>query len=238
MPKRVHTRTCVYCGKKYRTQNATETCSLACRSRLRTKRILEQSETKACPICGKVSSLIIRVYDIHVCSKRCKSIVASREWRKRHGDNVDVYGRIKSPQTLITCEVCGKEFTGKRYGQKYCSFQCKTVAMHSNARQRKQDLRKSSKTCTLCQIEFDKIPTPRELNFRSFGNRALDTKVHLDHIVCRVDNGQNRKDNLRPVCWMCNHIRGTMDIKFDSAIASASRAFWAEVLPVFSAITG
>lgn len=238
MTSRLHTRTCTYCGKKYTTHNYTATCSIECRDSLKSKRILDSSKTSVCPICGKLAKLTIRAYETHVCSAACRSVVCSREWRRKHGHEVDTYGRLNSPPPEVVCQVCGKKVRGKRYGQKYCCLKCKTKSIHIRNTERKDELRKSYKFCSLCNVEIDRIPTPRQMNFRSFGQRAMDTKLHFDHIVCRIDNGQNTNDNLRPLCWMCNWIRGTMDLKFDSAIAAASKSFWSEVIPVFSAITG
>jgi len=233
MPERLNKRICEFCGKEYQTHNSTRTCSIKCRDHLKTQNRIQRSETKECPICGEISKLQWIAHGISVCSLRCKRTINSREWRNQHGGSVDISKR-STIKPFVTCKVCGKIVLGKSYKQLYCSRECKIIGGHRNKKMIVDNKRESIKTCEICGVSIDKIPTPRELNFRSFGQRAMDTKVQFDHIVCRVDNGQNNDENLRGVCWMCNHVRGTMDKKFDNAVAKASIAFWAEV---FATIT-
>jgi len=230
MSSKVTNRICVNCGKGYRTTNATETCSMKCRDELKAKRRLEQSEVSSCPVCGEVGPLVWTAYELKVCSKQCVRTVSQRRWYKLHHGGKGIYGPRKLPPPTVVCEVCGKTVTGRRYDQKYCSRECKMVASHAKKKEQLKIQRESITHCVLCGVEFETILTPRAIGFESFGQRAKDTKVHLDHIVCRSDGGQNNSENLRPVCWMCNHIRGTMDTKYDDAVAAASKAFWEKVL--------
>ena len=238
MPKRLHIRVCQNCGKEYETHNTTRTCSLACREELKAKNRARRSITGECPICGKVGLLQWKAYDVMVCSQKCRGIVNQRKWINGYYEKTGIpyhaAYRLDAPskkvKPQITCEVCGKTVPGRHCNQKYCSKQCKTKAMHFKKRDEVAAKRANVSHCALCGIATDDVLTPRQLNFRSYASGAMDVKMQFDHIVCRVDNGQDDPDNLRGVCWMCNHIRGTMDTVHDDAVAAASKAFWTVIL--------
>ena len=223
MPKRTHERVCENCGKTYETSNATKCCSVTCRDELRRKRIRESAPRGECPVCGAEEILYWTAFGTRVCSVKCVRVINQRKWR-----GVDLANERNKRPKAISCAWCSKEFAPRRFDSKFCSRQCKLLYFRNKRKAERAD-RRNVDECSLCGVSIAAIPTAEEIGFMSFGEYARSAKTHTDHIVPRALGGRENADNLRVVCWMCNHIRGTIDQRYDAAVAAASRAFWTTI---------
>lgn len=240
-----YTITCAFCGKVVGKNNRQETCSFECRTALKQKRFVERAEAGECPVCHETKVLPIKVYEHHVCSDECKTTLLGRYWRQRYGagsdwqaENLDKkrLEKLLPPKEKV-CLDCGKPLVGMK--RRFCSPNCKrryynhTAAHQPSSLASKANIRKSIETegeCSMCGVSFADIPTPMDVGFRGFFGNAAFSKFHMDHIVPASDGGTDAPDNLRLVCWMCNHIRSTLDAKYDEAVKAASLCFWNNIL--------
>jgi predicted nucleic acid-binding Zn ribbon protein len=207
---------CAICGKKFKTSNRGRTCSYGCRTILKERDMIARARIDECPICGNTAPLYRECHGEMVCSKRCVIVLNNRSFQKSRGYDVDLHQRIRVPPKVVVCEVCGKSVEGRRYDQKYCSPECKIIAQHRRKSEQRKERRAREKKCSLCGVHFDEIPSPHEIGYKGTG--FGDYKMHMD------------QSNLRPTCWFCNLVRGTMDADLDKAVAAASRAFWKKAM--------
>jgi len=240
-----HLITCEVCGKQVEKKNRQQTCSMECRSELRRRKLLEKATTGECPVCHEVKPLIYKAHEYQVCSDRCRHTLLVRYYHQHYGRGSDWYEknldrkkleRVAPPKQKL-CLVCNAPLTGLK--RRFCSDNCKHRYCDRNApnqkgtavakRNQRLDI-ESSGACALCGMSFAAILTPESLGFNNFSRYARRTKYHVDHIVPTTSGGTDEPENLRIVCWMCNHIKGTLGPQYDEAVKAASIAFWKTVL--------
>lgn len=116
---------CKQCGKRIKSHDSSRRsfCSQTCANAHNAAKIVERiKETlPRCIICGNDIPYRKKVNVKKVCSPECDRIRASNASRQRWKE-----GTMKEreyPESLKTCEGCGKEFTGI-YSRKFCSSTC------------------------------------------------------------------------------------------------------------------
>ena len=122
-------RVCVVCGQEYKSVKESQTCSPACRGKLKT---LNYSEILTCLICGKKfkrTSSNIKNGRNKTCSLECRS--------KRHSNLMQdkKHWNWQDAKVKKTCIICGKEFKvyeRKNRSHPTCSYKCKYVLISRN----------------------------------------------------------------------------------------------------------
>lgn len=233
-PRR-HKVECIVCGQVKLSVNKTKTCGYECRERLRRARRLESSETGPCPACGETAPLQFKAYDYRVCSVKCRHLVFARKRRLAPGYRYEGATTKLVSTDPIACAHCGTTFTPDRHNARFCSTKCRDgfYSREPNTRARRlerakvkrEEKNKRIRSCALCGTKEKHILTPDQLG----GKYGAGSKFHSDHIVARSNGGESNGDNLRFVCWFCNQAKRDIDNAYDSAVASASRAFWREI---------
>lgn len=224
--------TCAVCGIVVRKTARQKTCSMKCRELLRQRIVEASSPTAQCPFCGEIRKLVRTARGTKVCSARCKAAIWSRYIDDlRRGQDVGLRwrGPINSHQK---CRMCDVVFSQKKSNHLYCSSSCadKWAFRHGtkgeNLRAKNNAIRQMRDEgigrCTLCNVPWSEIVTPKSLGSRK---RYGTARFHDDHIVPKARGGVV----LRPLCWFCNIAKSDMDPQIDFAIAAAGRAFWAAI---------
>lgn len=186
---------------------------------------------KECPNCGTFAPLIYKVFNYNVCSKKCKGAAYNRVYRIGY-----IYVPPKHERVGVEkiCDYCQAAYTSKRYRQRFCSDKCagnwhynfgsKGQNRKRKSHEKREKLYNEIKFCTLCGVEKQDIRTLPELGAHK--NSISRGLFQRDHIVPKSQNGGDSEDNLRWLCWFCNLSRKDINLKYDSAIAAAGKAFW------------
>ena len=237
--------TCAVCGKQVEKGNRQKTCSMECRSELRRRKQIERASLGECPVCHEIKPLPYKVHEHHTCSDRCKRVLLGRYYRQHYGADSSWYKKNLDrkklervlPPRQKNCLVCGAPLVGLK--RRFCGDNCKHKYYEENAphhkgsaiAKRNQRLAvELSGACVLCGASFAVIPAPQEIGFNNFASYAKKAKFQIDHIIPVTSGGTDEPENLRALCWMCNHIKGTLDPQYDEAVKAASIAFWKTVL--------
>ena len=117
-------RLCVICGAIFKSVNPAQTCSCACRGKLKTQ---NHAQTLVCRVCGEV----FKRGNSHIKNGRNKTCSVECRWvwhsRLMSGENHPMW---KDAKKVFKCVVCGEDF--KRYKKddsrnKTCSTECKYI---------------------------------------------------------------------------------------------------------------
>lgn len=135
--KKIHTKTCLYCGKEFAGTEKSKFCSRKCKVEF----AKSQVPTKICPQCGKE----FRAYSQsgkrkHYCSRECM-LVAKQLSAKNIVRDDDPNLRV------VTCKNCGKEFQTNHPLKCFCSQEC-------NLEWQKKKIHNIKKICPACNKEF------------------------------------------------------------------------------------
>ncbi len=116
---------CKKCGKQIKADDSSRRsfCSQTCAAAFNGAKLVEKVKENLprCIICGNEIPYIKHVNVKKVCSPECDRIRASRTSRQNWQSGTMKERRF--PESLKTCEGCGREFTGI-YSRKFCSSTC------------------------------------------------------------------------------------------------------------------
>lgn len=116
---------CKQCGKRIKAEDSSRRsfCSRTCAAAYNGAQLVEQVKQSLprCIICGHDIPYRKHVNVKKVCSPECDRIRASKQSRQRWQSGT--MKKREFPESLRTCEGCGKEFLGI-YSRKFCSATC------------------------------------------------------------------------------------------------------------------
>ena len=216
--------TCAHCSQVVIKTNQTETCSMACRGKLRVTRIKSSAETGKCPACGIDALLYVRAHGAMTCSKQCAATMFAR-----HKQNPQKDFGAKDPAKA--CDGCGNPFPQKKTNERFCCEKCSDAW---NYLHKKKSIKTESRkyrdqmigSCSLCGVSHEQVKTPRDL-----GSNLHPQTFCNDHILPKSKGGADAPSNRRWLCWFCNTARRDISQVHDGAIAAAGKAFWSRILP-------
>lgn len=100
-------------------------------------------------------------------SKEWHSSEEGKEWHREHAKN----SILNAPQKEHTCIVCGKKFTSRFYGSKFCSQNCR------NKHQYQESVKYVTRTCVICGKEFQAKLTVRHPEGGETCSRSCRSKL-------------------------------------------------------------
>jgi 5-methylcytosine-specific restriction endonuclease McrA len=166
---------------------------------------------QTCYRCGKtkpMSAFTLRVDDRHynMCRTCVTEILVRRETRR---------SRLPHTATDRVCYLCDRtlpnsRFTRRSYGTYFSA--CKDCNRHVFGQRRRArlagatgsysqtewaTLKAQFERCPRCQREWSEIPA-----------RASGDVITVDHVIPLSKGGSNSIDNIQPLCYSCNSIKG------------------------------